>query len=108
MAFATALFPNMVITTSSSATSGAQGGLDDAYGISLISPAALTGTVTIQVEQTDTGTNFVNLQSGGVDVTIAANKGIVITPFPFRQIRLISGSTEAATRTFTLAKVFPV
>ena len=61
MSFNTALLPNLVFSSGGSNTN-AVGGLDDAYGVSLVSPAVIPGgTITVQVEQTDTGTNFVNL-----------------------------------------------
>ena len=108
MAFNTALMPNLVFSSGGSNTN-ADTQLDDAYGLSLISPAtAPGGTVTIQVEQTSTGASFVNLQSGGVDVTLAGNRGIVLTPFPFRQIRLTLSVAATDAFTYTLAKIFPV
>jgi hypothetical protein len=95
--------PALTFSTAST-TSNAIGILDDSWGLTLYSPSALTGTITVQVEPTDTGTNFVDLQSGGVDVTLPAGKATVINPIPFRQLRLITGTTEAAARTFTVTK----
>src|SRR5713101_2530813 len=98
--------PNLTLTTAST-VSNALSNLDDAIAIGIVAPTAVTGTITVQVEPTATGTAFVSLQSGGVDVTIAAAKAIVINPFPFRQIRLITSATEAATRTFSVLRTMP-
>lgn len=62
------------------------------------SPGTLTGTVTAQVSLD--GTNFVNLQSAGSDVTIGASKGVVIIQVPACYFRFNSGSAEGADRTF--------
>ena len=95
--------PALIFSTAST-TSNAVGGIDDALGLTIYSPATLTGTITVQVEPTSTGTSFVDLQSGGADVTIPASKATVLNPITWRQIRLITGTTEAAARTFTLTK----
>lgn len=96
--------PSMV-TTAASTTSNAVGTIDDAWGITIYSPATLSSTSNaVQVEPTSTGTNFVALQSGGVDVVFEASKATVISPVPFRQIRIVGNAAEAGTRTFTLTK----
>lgn len=96
--------PSM-LTTTNGTTSNAVGNLDDAWGLTIYSPATLTSTgVAVQVEPTSTGTNFVALQSGGTDVTFASGKATVISPVPFKQIRVVCGAAEAAPRTFTLTK----
>ena len=66
----------------------------------IFGPAALTGTVTVQISYD--GTNYVTLQSAGSDVTIAATKGTVIKAGGFVKLRVISGSAEGATRTFPI------
>jgi hypothetical protein len=97
--------PGMVLNADT--TSNAVGTLDDAWGLTLISPSALNSSqVSVQVELTDTGTGFVVLQSGGVDVTMIANRAMVISPVPFRQIRI--SSTTAETATFRLSKAILV
>ena len=60
-----------------------------------------SGVFTVQVEQSSTGTVFLDLQSAGSDVTITAPNVLVINPSPFRQVRLAStygstGSTSGA------------
>ena len=95
--------PSLIFSTAST-TSNAVGILDDAVSLGIFSPATLTGTITVQVEPSSTGTAFVALQSGGTDVTLPASKATIISPVSFRQIRLITGTTEAAARTFPLTK----
>jgi len=69
--------------------------------ILIISPAALTGTVTVEVAELDSDT-FVALQSGGSDVTLPAGKATQITGLTAGVLRLVSGSSEGAERTFRL------
>ena len=109
MPIATVALPAMTIPSSTS-TSNAVRNLDDSVAVSILSPAALTSTtITIQVEPTSTGTDWVTLQSGGSDVTISAvSKAIVVNPFPFRQLRVIGNASEAADRTFTVLRTVPV
>lgn len=96
--------PNL-LATSGGTTTNAVGNLDDAWGLTVYSPGTLTSTgVAVQVEPTSTGTNFVALQSGGVDVTFPAGKATVISPVPFRQLRLVCSAAEGAARTFTITK----
>lgn len=95
--------PPLLFSTSST-VSNAVGTLDDATGLTIYAPATITGTITVQVEPTSTGTSFVALQSGGSDITLPASKATVISPIAFRQIRLITGTTEASARTFTITK----
>lgn len=96
--------PNMT-ATSGGTTTNAVGNLDDAWGLTVFSPGTLTSTgVTVQVEPTSTGTNFVVLQSGGSDVQFIAGRATVISPVPFKQVRLVCSAAEGATRTFTITK----
>jgi hypothetical protein len=97
--------PDMV-TTAGGTTSNAIGIFDDAWAISIYSPATtFTSTyVTIQVEPTSTGTDFVTLQSGGSDVTLSSGAAMVISPLPFMQLRIVHDAAEAAARTFTVRK----
>jgi len=95
----------MVMTAATA--SNPVGAIDDAWGLTVISPPSLTASqVSVQVELTDTGTSFVTLQSGGVDVTLVANKATVISPVPFRQIQISSTASETAT--FQLSKAILV
>lgn len=96
--------PNM-LATSGGTTTNAVGNLDDAWGLTVYTPGTLTSTgVFVQVEPTSTGTNFINLQSGGADVQMIAGRATVISPVPFRQIRLLCSQAEGAARTFTITK----
>lgn len=81
----------------------------DLYGpfesITIMAPATLTGTVTVQVGTTDaaSGATFVTLQSPpGTDVAIAAGKAFSITPPNFPQFRMHSSGAEAAQRDFNV------
>ena len=95
----------MVMTAATA--SNPVGAIDDAWGLTVVSPPSLTASqVSVQVELTDTGTNFVTLQSGGTDVVLVANKATVISPVPFRQIKIVS--TTAETGSFGLAKAILV
>ena len=99
--------PNLTIANAGT-TSGAIGGFADARALMIYAPAALTGTVTVQVEPTDTGTSWVDYGSGGSDVTIAAGNAVTIEPISFRQLRLSSSGAEGAERVFTVTKAFEV
>ena len=80
--------------------------LDDAKTVSVYAPSALTGTITVQISFD--GTTYGDLTSGGSDVTIAAGNVLVITDPGFLGLRVSSGGTEAAARTFTVSKTFVV
>jgi len=71
------------------------------WDIDIKAPSALTGTVTLQGCETETGT-FVAQQSGGVDITIPANKLTPIVPALPRFIRLVSGGAEGSQRDFVV------
>lgn len=80
----------------------------DAFGkfeaITIMAPAALTGTVTVQVGTTDAAApTFVTLQSPpGTDVAIAAAKAFTISPPCFPQFRMHSSGAEGAQRDFNV------
>jgi hypothetical protein len=95
-----------MVTSAGGTTSNAIGFFDDAWAISIYSPTTtFTSTyVTIQVEPTSTGTDFVTLQSGGSDVTLSSGKAMVLSPLPFMQMRIVHDAAEAAERTFTVRK----
>jgi len=101
-------------------TSNAIGGFEDAEALVIYAPAALTGTVTLQVapdreasERDQSGAAaaaivWATMQSGGSDITIPAGKALTLTDIGFRQMRLVSGSAEGADRTFKVSKqVYP-
>jgi len=74
------------------------------YAISFFGPAALTGTVTVQVAPVNTPSagDWVNLSAGGSDVTVAALKCIIVANPSFLALRLSSASVELADRVFRL------
>lgn len=76
--------------------------------IGIHSPATVTGTVTVQVEPSASGTTWRNLQSSGSDITITASECVVISPCPFRRIRLSTSSAPASDEVFTLIEKFQV
>lgn len=78
--------------------------LDDAVSISIFAPATLTGTVTLYVEPSSTGTSFVIQYSGGSAVTIPAGANTTLFGPSFRQLKLISNGAEGADRTFRITK----
>ncbi len=94
--------PIIIVTGSSVGNAIAQ--FDDATALTIYSPAALTGAVTVETEPSSTGTSFVTLQSGGADVTIPAGKATVLNKVGWRQMRLVSAASEGATRTFVVTK----
>ena len=79
--------------------------VDDCEGLTIYASAS-SGVFTVQVSNVDTTStatgSFVDLQSAGSDVTLTAINAAVISPCPFRRIRLLStfgstGSTGAVT-----------
>jgi len=77
--------------------------LDNAATITIKAPAALTGTVTVQVAMTlpSVDADFSNYQdTPGTDVTIGAGKTVRVGLPGCTDLRLISGSAEAAQRDF--------
>lgn len=72
------------------------------WDIQIISTdSALTGTVNPQISDTPTTPgNFRNMQSGGSDIAITANKATGIIPCIGRFLMLKSSGTEGGTRTF--------
>jgi hypothetical protein len=95
-----------MVTTAGGTTSNAIGLFDDGWAISIYSPATtFTSTfVTIQVEPTSTGTDFVTLFSGDDPVLLSSGAARVLSPLPFLQMRIVHDVAEAAERTFTVRK----
>lgn len=94
---------NLVITGSATA-SNKVANFRDARALAIFAGAtAFTGTIKVQVAPVSGGT-MRDLTSAGVDVTIAAGDCLVITDIVFEQVRLLSGSTEAARRQFSVMK----
>jgi len=111
-----ATMPASVITNGT--TTGSQvEGFDDAESVSIWAPSALTGAITLQASPdvpedaggpTAANATWGTMQSGGADITIAANKMLTLTDITFRRLRMISGSSEGADRTFKITKqVYP-
>ena len=100
--------PSLVIANGATATTTPiTVSLDDAEAVTIAAPAALTGTVTVR-GSVDGGTTYVDVTSGGTDVTIAAGNAVTLEPFTFNALRVTSGSAEGAERTFTVIKSFRV
>lgn len=96
--------PSMTVSAAGT-TSGVIRQFDDSWALTIYCPTTLTSTsVLIEVEPTDTGTNFATLQSGGSDVVMTAGKATVISPVPFMQMRVVCGSAEGSDRTFRVTK----
>lgn len=102
-------FPNQTISTSGpSAASSGIALLDDVTGYAIFAPALTTTALIVQVEPSATGTSWVDLKSAGANVTVPTSGCTIINPGGFRQLRVITTSTEAAPRTITVAGQFAV
>lgn len=77
-------------------------GLGSGVSIGIACPAALTGTVTIQVVPTEGSSSWVTLQSNGSDIALTASKLVVVDAGAFRDLRIHSSGAEAAQRDFDL------
>lgn len=77
-------------------------GLENCRAISITSPAALTGTPTVQVSPKPAGAPAWSvLRDGGSDVTLVAGKTEVLPrEAGFKDLRIVSGSAEGADRDF--------
>ena|SRR5689334_10349221 len=71
-------------------------------GMTVTSPAALTGTITIQTVPTEGSSSWVTLQQNGSDITVAAGKMVPISVGAFRDIRIHSSGAEGSQRDFLL------
>ena len=98
-----------LIVVSGSSYSNAISIFDDATALTVYTPATLTSTgLYVEVEPTATGTNFVTLQSGGVDVNLPPGKATVFNKVGWRQMRLAAPATETAARTCPVTKAVTV
>lgn len=71
--------------------------------LSIRSPAALTGAVTVEVALEEPGTTFEPLNDpSGSDITLAAGEVKVIPYVTFKDIQLVSSLAEGAARSFVL------
>lgn len=71
-------------------------------GITIHTPAALTGVCVIQVVPLEGLTTWQNLQANGTDVALAAVKATFVPMAGFSDMRIHSASAEGAARTFNL------
>ena len=82
---------------------------DDATALMIYTPASMDSTgFFIEVEPTDTGTSFVTLQSGGIDISLGSVKATVLNKVGWRQMRLAAPATENADRTCRVTKAVTV
>ena len=94
---------------SGGSTSNAIVDFDDAWGLTIYSPVTVTASQCyVQVEPSSSGTTFVTLQSGGSDVFMEAAKALVISPVPFKQMRITSSATEGQTDVFRVTRTIAV
>lgn len=100
---------NLVINAAATSSSAITSYLSDAKFVTIMGPATLTATVTVQGSH-DGGTTWGDVQSGGSDVTIATgSNSVTLSPFGYNALRVTGGSsTQQATRTFTVIKGFEV
>lgn len=94
-----------MILTSGLSTSTPIKFLDDAYALTIYSPSTFTSTtINVSICPTDTGSNFTVLQSGGVDITLTGGRALVLSPAPFKQLRIETNAAEALTLSFVVTK----
>lgn len=109
MAYYRAKLPDLIISSGFASSNLLPVG-DDATSITIIGPSALTSSVTVRVATDSTTATasavLADLTSGGSDVTIAAGDAVTINPSAWRSVLLVSGSAEAAQRTFKVIKTF--
>lgn len=76
--------------------------LDNAAGITIQGPSALTAACTVQVAQVSPAADadFAALAYDGSDVTVAAAKNTIIPLPAARDLRIVSAGAEAADRDF--------
>src|ERR1051325_10045266 len=72
-------------------------GMGYASDMSIETPAALTGTAVLQasLKSGATASDMKNVNIGGSDLTLAANKVVPVPPTAFKAIRALSDSSEA-------------
>jgi hypothetical protein len=75
--------------------------LAGSLAITIYAPAALTGTVNVQVQPVGSS-SWMTLQSAGSDIVVGAGKAVVINPVAFGDLRLASSAAEAADRAFAI------
>lgn len=70
-------------------------------GITVFAPAALTGTVNIQVSG-DAGSTWNDLYSGGIVVEVPAGSAVAVDFVGWDQLRIHSDASEGADRAFVI------
>lgn len=79
------------------------GGAMRSFNFLIGAPATLTGTITIQTAEDDSGTRSATLQSpAGTDVNIAAGKSVPLSIITAGAIRLHSSGAEGGARVFSI------
>lgn len=68
--------------------------------LGITAPAALTGTVNLQVATSPGGTFVVFQSPPGTDVAIGPSKGVSLIATPFGAIKLVSTLAEGSDRVF--------
>lgn len=75
--------------------------LGSLVAMTIFTPSALTGTITMQVRSTEASGTPVTLQSpAGTDIEFAAGKAVPVHVGSFRDFRLHSSGSEGAERVF--------
>ena len=96
-------FPNQTVSTSGpNAASSGISLLDDCTAYAIFAPATTTTGLIVQVEPSATGTSWVDLKSAAVNVIVPTSGCTIINPGGFRQLRVITTSTEASPRTINI------
>ena len=91
-------FPNITLSTVTSSFSSVLRDFGDCRNLALyVTSATGAFTGTVQVEPSTGGSAWVDLQSGGADVTVTASEGLVIEPVPFGQLRFLATGTTGTT-----------
>jgi hypothetical protein len=70
--------------------------------VTIFAPAALTGTITIQVKAHPSDSAWTTLQAAGADITVGAGKAVTLSSIPFGDMRIHSSGAEGAERIFSL------
>ena len=103
-----------VTTTAGGTNSGTLFPIDDAANIYVFLNSTTTSGAnagTVQVEPTDTGTNWFPLaynSSGASAITVSSSQGVVIPNVAFRQMRFVATGAMASTLTWVASKQITV
>lgn len=108
MSRAIADLADLTIANAGTASGAITTGLEDAEWLMIYAPAALTGTVTVQVSD-DTATQTwrdLTVVDGTADLTVPAGNAVPVRYTGFKSLRLLSSAAEGAARTFAVTKVY--